>query len=194
VAEPLRTPLLEALYAEVERACKAETNAFGYGIWTHHLVQVLTYGETLADALGADAEIVEIAALLHDVAGIKDVRLAPEHHLHGAREAERLLRAHGYPEARIRAVQHCILTHRASQDLPPETLEARCLASADAMAHISQAASLLHLAYTRKGLGLEDGKAWVRAKLERSYRKLLPEAMALIADEYGAALRLLRPL
>lgn len=144
--------------------------------------------------MGADTEIVEIAALLHDYAGIKDARLAPEHHLHGAHEAERLLREHSYPEARIKAVQHCILTHRASTALPPETLKARCLASADAMAHISQAASLLHLAYTRKGLGLEDGKAWVRLKFERSYRKLIPEAKVLIAGDYGAALRLLSPV
>lgn len=184
--------VLAALYTEVERACRAPSNAFGYGIWTHHIVHVIAHGKTLAGVLGADAETVELAALLHDYAGIKDVRLAPEHHLHGAREAERLLREHGFPPERTEAVAHCILTHRASRGLPPQTLEAVCVSSADAMAHISQAASLLHLAYVRKGLDVDGGAAWVRAKLTRSYGKLCPEAKGLIDADYRAAARFLQ--
>ena len=82
----------------------------------------------------------------------------------------------------------CIVTHRASQGLAPETLEARCLASADGMAHIAQVPSLLHLAYVRKGLPVDKGAAWVVAKLERSYGKLCPEAKVLIETRYRAAL------
>ena len=132
--------------AEVERACAAPENSFGYGIWTHHIVTVADFGRALSERLGADAEIVELAALLHNYAGIRDVALAPEHHHHGAAEARQLLGAFGYPAARREHVAACILTHRASQGLAPQTLEARCLASADAMAHIAQVPSLLHLA------------------------------------------------
>ena len=99
----------------------------------------------------------------------------------------------GYAPAVIGAVQHCILTHRASQDLKPATAEAVCVASADAMAHIAQVPSLLHLAYVRKKLPVDEGALWVRGKLERSYRKLCPEAKLLIGARYQAALELLAP-
>lgn len=185
------TDLTPTVRAEVERACAAPGNAFGYGIWTHHIVSVVAFGRELSARLGADAEIVELAALLHDLAGIQDVRLEPDHHLHSADEARRLLATLGYPPERTERVAACILTHRASQGLAPETLEARCVASADAAAHIVQVPSLLHLAYVKKGLGIDEGAAWVRAKLERSYRKLCPEARELIGARYGAALEIL---
>lgn len=185
------TQTLEAIRAVVERACAAPTNAFGYGIWTHHIVFVVRFGRELSLALGADAEIVELAALLHDYAGIKDVRLEPEHHRHSADEARRLLGALVYPPERTERVAASILTHRASQGLEPETLEARCVASADGMAHIAQVPSLLRLAYVEKGLSIEAGAAWVAAKLRRSYSKLCPEAKGAIEARYRSALELL---
>ena len=189
--------IVAAVSKLVEAACAAPANTFGYGIWTHHLVSVVRFGRELADSTGADVEIVELAALLHDYAGIKDVRLEPDHHLHGAALARELLKTLNYPEARVERVAACILTHRASQNLKPQlepqTLEARVLASADAAAHILQVPSLLHLAYIRKGLDTDEGTAWVRAKLERSYQKLLPEAKTLIEGRYRGALELLAP-
>ena len=175
----------------VETACAAPANTFGYGIWTHHLVSVVQFGCDLAALTGADAEIVELAALLHDYAGIKDVALEPEHHFHGAALAQDLLSTLNYPADRTERVAACILTHRASQRLKPQTLEARVVASADAAAHILQVPSLLHLAYVRKSLGIDEGAAWVRAKLGRSYQKLMPEAKVLVGRRYQAALKLL---
>lgn len=175
----------------VERACLAPENVFGYSIWTHHIVWVERYGLELAQVLGANPLTVQLAALLHDYAGIKAAALAPAHHLYGVEETARVLGELGYPADLIRAVQHCVLTHRASQSLKPETLEAVCLASADAMAHIAQVPSLLHLAYARRGLGVDAGVLWVRGKLERSYRKLCPEAQEMIGARYEGALELL---
>ncbi len=185
------THVLDTIHSEVEQACAAPTNAFGYGIWTHHIVWVVRLGRELSERLGADAEIVELAALLHDYAGIKDLQLEPEHHLHSAAEARRLLTALEYPSERAEKVAACIVTHRASQGLVPETLEARCLASADAVAHIAQVPSLLHLAYVRKGLSVDEGAAWVSAKLVRSYGKLCPEAKVLLDEHYSVALKVL---
>lgn len=182
---------LETVRAEVETACRASSNRFGYGIWTHHIVWVVRYGLELAARTGADAETVELAALLHDYAGIRDAALAPQHHLHGADEARRLLEGLGYPPDRAERVAACILTHRASEALPPGSLEARCVASADALAHITQVPSLLRLAYAERGLGVDEGAAWVAGKLRRSYAKLMPEALPLAEGPYRAALRVL---
>lgn len=170
----------------VEDACKQDTNIFGYGIWTHHLISVLRYGTQLAEQLGADVEIVQLAALLHDYAGIKHEEWISEHHIHGARLAGDILRDVDFPPAKIEAVQHCIVSHRGSKNISRETLEANILASADAMAHFAHVPSLLHLAYVRREMGVEEGTQWLLGKLERSWNKLMPEAQAMIHKRYNA--------
>lgn len=185
--------LIEDIAAIVEAACAAPTNEFGPGIWSHHIVQVVANGRRLAPLLGADPEIVELAALLHDYASICDARLYAQHHLHSADAAERLLAERGYPAERIRAIRHCIETHRGSMSAHRATPEAVALANADAMSHIQQVPSLLYLAYVRRGMAVEEGAAWVRAKLERTWRKLTPAVQDLIHAEYAAALATLGP-
>lgn len=176
--------MIEKISKIVEDACKRETNKFGYGIWTHHIVYVVEYARQLAHKLGADAEVVEIAALLHDYAGIKNSALCEEHHIHGALEAERLLTEFTYPAEKIEKVKHCILSHRGSVAAERLSPEAECIASADAMSHIFQVASMLHLAYAKLGMGVDDGKAWVMSKIERSWQKLCPEAKEMMRDNY----------
>jgi uncharacterized protein len=177
----------------VRRACASPANAYGYGIWTHHVRQVVANGRALAEARGADMEIVELAALLHDYASIRDVALAEEHHVHGAADARRLLGERGYPPERVEAVARCILAHRASVPGEIESVEARCLADADAMTHIQSVPSLLHYAYCQRGLDIDAGAAWVRAKLQRTWNKLAPDARRQVQATYDAALAVLAP-
>lgn len=175
----------------VKEACARETNIFGYGIWTHHIRHVTRNGKRLAPLFNADPEIVEIAALLHDYASIKDPALYPEHHVHGPLEAEKVLREFGYPEEKIEAVKHCIATHRGSVPRERRSPEAECLANADAMTHLGQAPSLLHLAFVQHGLDIDEGTRWVRKKLERSWNKLRPQVQEAMREQYQAALKTL---
>ncbi|MCP3960950.1 MAG: HD domain-containing protein [bacterium] len=175
----------------VERACAAETNVFGYGIWTHHITKVAEHARRLAPLFGADPEIVEIAALLHDYASVKDEALYEDHHVHGPIEAGAILTKLGCPEDTIEAVRHAIAAHRASVDVERRSAEARCLANADALAHIENVTSLLHLAYARWGRGIDEGAAWVCAKLERSWGKLDPRVREIAREPYEAALMVL---
>ena len=185
------SPCNATLAEVVEKACKAESNIFGYGIWTHHILVVVEYGKQLAEVLDADADIIEIAALLHDYASIKDQAMYEHHHLHGPREAESLLQEHGYPPSIILAVKECIASHRASTSAEQRTKEAICLASADAMAHIAQIPSLLYLAYVQHQMAIDEGNKWVREKLKRSWDKLCPEGRELIQERYQSALKVL---
>ncbi|MDW8317688.1 MAG: HD domain-containing protein [Anaerolineae bacterium] len=89
-----------------------------------HVLRVLRLAERIAQAEGADLEIVRAAALLHDIA-----RNEPDHHLRGAEEARRLLQ--GHPAERVEAVCHAIAAHRFRRGPPPATLEAQCLFDAD---------------------------------------------------------------
>lgn len=175
----------------VEAACRANTNVFGYGIWTHHITDVARNGRRLALTFNADPEVVELAALLHDYASVKDEALYEDHHVHGPAEAETILRRFGYPEDRIEAVKHAIEAHRGSVEVEGRSAEARCLRNADAMAHVQNVPSLLQLAYAQHGMGVAEGAAWVRAKLARSWKKLDPDVRELVREEYEAALRLL---
>ena len=172
----------------VEEACAKETNIFGYGIWTHHITQVTKNGKRLAEMFGADPEIVEIAALLHDYASIKNKALYKDHHIHSPVEAEKLLKRFGYPQERIAAVRECIVAHRGSVPRERRSAEAECLANADAMAHIEQVPALLELAFVQHGMGIDEGAEWVRAKLERSWNKLSPEVQMMMREKYEAAL------
>lgn len=176
--------MIEEIRRIVEGACKSNSNKYGYGIWSHHIVCVVNYARQLAERLHANQEIVEIAALLHDYAGIKDDSMTKEHHIHGAAEAQRILERYSYPQERIEQVKNCILQHRGSVPMERLTPEAECIASADAMTHVLQVPSLLHLAYVNHGMGIDEGKQWVLSKIERSMAKLCPEAKEMIQEHY----------
>ena len=184
---------IKQIRAMVEDACRESANPFGYGIWSHHVVSVVAYSKLLAEQLGADEEIVELAALLHDYAAILDQSLYPEHHMHGARLAEELLVTDGYPRDRAERVGRCIISHRGSAPLPKESLEAEILATADAMAHFDNVSSLLYYTFAKRGMGIDEGTEWVIGKLERDWEKLMPQARELLSDKYEAITAVLKP-
>ncbi len=97
-----------------------------------HVRRVYRMAEYLARCEGADLEIVRAAALLHDAQGSAPAQSArSDHHRTSAEFAAQVLRAEGWPEARIQAVQHCIRAHRFRSQEPPQTLEAQVLFDAD---------------------------------------------------------------
>ena len=187
--------MIETIKREIERiveqACAADTNIFGYDIWTHHILPVVQNAKQLSSRFDADPEIMEFAALLHDYASIKDKVLYEDHHIHGPIEAEKLLKRFGYPQEKTEAVKEAIATHRASVTVKHRSAEGECLANADAMSHIEHVPSLLYLAYIHHGMGIDEGRGWVKAKLQRSWRKLRTDIQDLVRDTYEAALKIL---
>lgn len=182
-----RAELINTISTIVEGQCKNENNTFGYEIWTCHIVSVVKYAKALAKQLGANEELVEIAALLHDYASIKDKGMYEEHHMYGAIEAQKLLQGLNYPQEKIDIIKDCIICHRGSVKRIQKTKEAICVASADAMAHIDQIPSLLHLAYHNRKMNVQDGSDWVSRKIERSFNKLCPEAKEIMKEKYESA-------
>jgi uncharacterized protein len=183
--------LITELNTIVETACKQPSNIYGYGIWSHHIVHVVKYAKLLASHLNADQEVVEIAAILHDYASIKNKDFVTEHHIIGAQLAGEILTNHGYPMDKIRLVQNCIICHRGSKPQERTTPEAHCVASADGMAHIDQVVSLLYSVYKEQNMGIEAGRIWVKSKLERTWNKLCPQAQEIVRNKYQAAMAIL---
>jgi uncharacterized protein len=98
-----------------------------------HIQRVYQMAERLAQAEGADLEIVRAAALLHDIEGSHPGEAERGNHHHQSAEiAAEILRNEGWDEDRIAAVQHCIRAHRYRDNRePPASLEAKVLFDAD---------------------------------------------------------------
>jgi len=98
-----------------------------------HIERVYRMAERLAREEGADLEIVRAAALLHDIEGSHPAgEERANHHHQSADQAAKILRAEGWSEERIAAVQHCIRAHRYRDNRePPATIEAKILFDAD---------------------------------------------------------------
>lgn len=173
----------------VESTCKKKTNYFGYGLWKHHIVHVVRFAKQMAKKIGADVEIVEISALLHDYASAKDYALFKEHHIHGARLAEKLLKKYKYPKDKIEKIKHCILSHSGEENriVQRESKEAQCVADADTMAHFASTSSLFYLAFFSHKYDIDEAEKWLMAKLERGWKKLSPEAKEIVRDKYNGA-------
>ena len=102
-----------------------------------------------------------------------------------------LLKEYGYEEQKIFLVQKCIQNHRGSIDAKRTSLEELCVADADAISHFDNIPSLLYLAYCQKGMGIEEGKEFVKGKLTRSFRKLSAESKKYYQGKFKNAMEVL---
>lgn len=85
-----------------------------------------------AERPDADAELVRLAALLHDIGRPKEDRGEIEDHAEwGAEESERVLRDRGATDETADAVAHCVRAHRYANRIDPGTIEAKILSDAD---------------------------------------------------------------
>lgn len=170
----------------VESQSQKKENIFGPQVFKNHILEVAKIGKKLSLERHADSEIVEISALLHDYASLKNSSEIEKHHIFGIKYADQILNSLDYPEKRIEKVKHCIYAHRGSQNLKRESIEAECLADADAISHFYHLGDLFFVAYSVKNLSQEKGIKWVIDKLFRSYSKLSPYGKKYIEKEYHA--------
>jgi putative nucleotidyltransferase with HDIG domain len=91
-----------------------------------HTLRVRNLAVAMAAKERADTYIVELAALLHDIA--KDA--GDDHGAAGAVEAERILRAHGAPDDIVQRVCSAIETH-TGKNTPQHPIENLVLGDAD---------------------------------------------------------------
>ena len=153
-----------------------------------HILDVTRFAKILAKKRGTDIELTEIAALFHDYATLLDKKFVEEHEIYSSKFAQEILSSFNYPQEKINIIKDAIYCHRGSKNREKKTLEAKCLADADAMAHFSNIPSLFYLAYiTYKAKTVEEAKKFVRGKLERSWNKLSPDAKQIILKQYDAA-------
>jgi uncharacterized protein len=99
-----------------------------------HVMRVYNMALKLAEGEEVDIEVIEAAALLHDIGGKKEIddnTGKTDHALESAKMAEPILKRLGYSENKILHIKDCIITHRYRTDNKPKTIEAKIVFDAD---------------------------------------------------------------
>ncbi|MFH1522892.1 MAG: HD domain-containing protein [Patescibacteria group bacterium] len=183
----------------VKEACYSEKNAFDCTVFDNHILPVVEHSLKLGrkfkvnsnGQLKVDFEVLELSALLHDYAGVNDFNLYKDHHLHSAKMADKILSRLNYPVSKINHIKECITSHRGSVKISKNTVEAKILASADAMAHFTELADMFFLAFNVHGYKTQEGSKWLKKKLMRSWKKITPEGKKMVENDYKIAINIL---
>lgn len=183
--------ITEKIKKELLIRCEKSKEKDGYDFWNEHIKYVVENAVRLAKEYEADVEIVELGALLHDIAMPSEYGEREQHHIYGAEIAEKLLTELNYPKDRIEKVKNCVLNHRGSKDRPRNTIEEQCVADADVIAHFDCIPTLFSLVYKEMNLSISDGKEYVRKKLERDYYKLSSQTKEILRDRYENIIKVL---
>ena len=185
--------ITEKIREELIKRCNTFNEKYGYDFWNEHIKYVVKNAVELAKKYGADIEIVELGALLHDIAMPSEIGPREEHNVYGAKIADELLTKLNYPDDRKERVKECVLRHRGSNDLPRNTIEEECVADADVIAHFDCIPALFHLAFGKndKDLSIAEGTEFVKRKLERDYNKLSSHTREILKDRYENIIKVL---
>lgn len=116
-----------------------------YNFWEQHIKFVVYEALSLAEELGADKEIVELGALLHDIALVSKVGTKVDHHTNGAKIAEDILNYYNYPAEKTKRVVNCVLHHRSCKNA--ENIEEVCVCDADILAHFDNIPMIFECTY-----------------------------------------------
>jgi len=171
------------------------------GDFKYHISAVVKNAMLLAGRLKADKEVVEMAAYLHDIArslnreDVKEFVKENIHHIEGAEQSKEFLKELGYDNEFIEKVAHCVLAHRGRAEPNPETLEAKIVACADAMAHFDTFLDLFNV-FLKTADSFEDAVIRIEKKMQRDWeiKLTLPEAKEIVKEKYEAIMLLIKSM
>jgi putative nucleotidyltransferase with HDIG domain len=133
------------------------------GFWDFHVKPVINLSRQMAKKYEADETICWLAAILHDIARLDG---AEPHDLVGAQKALEILKSKRYPEEIAQAAAQAVLCHRC-RNYPPQTIEQKILASADAIAHFQAPFYLWWSSITNQSF--KEQLKSMETKLERDF-------------------------
>jgi len=155
-----------------------------YPYLTRHVVEVEKWAKKiLRNHQEGDEEVVLLSVWLHDI-GMAIGNKNEDHAVKSEIETRRFLSKMELSPEKIEKVAHGVRAHRC-KDVQPKSLEAKILAAADSVSHMTEINYIVHLSD-----GLRD---YALAKLERDYRDagLFPELQKEITPLYKAWKKLL---
>ena len=183
--------IIEEIKKFVEEESLKPSSKYGYEPFMFHFAPTVKYALELADELGADREVVEISAWLHDIGSVIHGR--ENHHFTGADIAEKKLKELNYPAEKIEMVKNCILNHRGSQKNNPTSIEEKIIADADALSNFDNISGIFKAAFIYENLNQIEAKEAVRKKLENKWNQLnFENSKNIIRPKYEAVMTILK--
>lgn len=168
-----------ARFEELTKGTKDE-----YNIYREHIQYVYKYVVMLSKDKNVEGEVLELAALLHDIS-MTDMSLdRSRHNEYGAGIAEQLLRESNYPEDKTELVKRCILNHSKRRQQYRSTEEEQILVDADGLSHFDVVKTLYSLPSKVMGLNEEDSVRLVQDKLTGDYNELSDDLKYLVKEKY----------
>ncbi len=181
IVEKMRQEIMDrsARFEEQTKGTKDE-----YNIFREHIQYVYKYVVMLSKDKNADREVLELAALLHDIS-MTDMALdRSRHNEYGAEIAEQLLRENNYPEDKTQLVKRCILNHSKRRQQYRSTEEEQILVDADGLSHFDVVKTLYSLPSKVMGLSEEDSVRFVQDKMTGDYNELSDDLKYLVKEKY----------
>ncbi|MEM4662538.1 MAG: HD domain-containing protein [Candidatus Diapherotrites archaeon] len=125
--------LMEPKYARLLKRVEKELACSAHNI--EHVKRVYKLCMLIANGdEDVDLDVLKSAAILHDVARVKedsDKTGKVDHAILGAKMARQILAKSGYDKDKIEKIAHCIESHRLRGTIKPKTKEAKILYDAD---------------------------------------------------------------
>ena len=181
IVEKMRQEIMDrsARFEEQTKGTKDE-----YNIYREHIQYVYKYVVMLSKDKNVDREVLELAALLHDIS-MTDMALdRSRHNEYGAEIAEQLLTENNYPEDKTQLVKRCILNHSKRRQQYRSKEEEQILVDADGLSHFDVVKTLYSLPSKVMGLSEEDSVRFVQDKLTGDYNELSDNLKYLVKDKY----------
>lgn len=154
-----------------------------YDFWNEHIKYVVFEALSLADEFHADKEIVELGALLHDIALIRKAGDRKDHHTNGEIIAKEILLKYGYEEDKTAKVAACVRNHRSSQNA--NNAEELCVCDADILAHFDNILMVISNIIRHSPVNLAAIRKKLKVAFDKDYNDLSEKTKAAFLDRYN---------
>lgn len=166
---------------------ECSNSSLGREFYENHLLLVAHYGLKLAVETGADPEIVELAAYLHDFSFVMDGKNMNQHEAKGVAIADKLLKQFNYPPDKLEKVKRCILNHSSLTQAGDASPEEACLANAEIMSLIAKPDYWIKLA-SRSNQAYSAN--WYYEQISKNWPLLMGSARVMMEDKFNELKRM----
>lgn len=181
--------IIDQVQSEILRRNQEYINKVdNYNFWENHIKLVVDEALKLASVYGADKEIVELGALLHDIALVSNVGTKVDHHTNGAKIAEEILTNLNYPRYKMQRVVNCVLHHRSSKSA--ENIEELCVCDADILAHFDNIPMIFFKSFTMGKMTLSDKDFFIQG-FQKEFDDLSDRTKETFKDKYENIMQVL---